>query len=425
MRTRYRVLALLVLLSVITYMDRVCIAVAGPRMQDELGITPERWGWVLGAFVLAYGLFEIPSGALGDRVGQRQVLTRIVVWWSAFTACTGLATNYFVLVATRFVFGAGEAGAYPNASGSIGRWFPPGERARAQGAVWAASRVGGALTPVLVVPLMAALGWRASFYLFGAAGLVWATVWYAWYRDHPARHTAVTQWELAEIGAHDLRVHSLSLPWGQLVRSRQLWLIMAMYWCYVWGSMFYLTWFPEYLLKGRGLREEEMAIFAALPFLLGATGNLVGGFLSDRLSRKYGLRTGRRLLGSVCLAVSALLLLATALTTGKASGVVLLALGFGVMDCMLPAAWALCLDVGEGYAGVVTAAMNSAGQAGGFVCAVLFGYLVGQFGNYNTPLFVIAAMVLLSAFLFWQIDPTRPLVPTAEQPTSMEEPACV
>src|SRR5437667_706574 len=123
MRTRYRVLALLVLLSVITYMDRVCIAVAGPRMQDELGITPERWGWVLGAFVLAYGLFEIPSGALGDRVGQRQVLTRIVVWWSAFTACTGLATNYFVLVATRFVFGAGEAGAYPNASGSIGRWF--------------------------------------------------------------------------------------------------------------------------------------------------------------------------------------------------------------------------------------------------------------------------------------------------------------
>jgi MFS family permease len=425
MRARYLVLALLVLLSVITYMDRVCISVAGPRMQAELGIPPERWGWVLGAFVLAYGLFEIPSGALGDRTGQRRVLTRIVVWWSAFTALTGLVSNFYLLVATRFLFGAGEAGAYPNASGSIGRWFPPGERARAQGFVWAASRVGGALTPVLVVPLMAALGWRAAFYLFGAAGVVWAAVWLVWYRDHPAHHAAVTPEELAEIGPGDPPNRHAGVPWGQLARSRQLWLIMAMYWCYVWGSMFYLTWFPEYLMKGRGLSEDEMAVFAALPFVLGAAGNLLGGFLSDRLSRRYGLSVGRRVLGSVCLAVSALLLLATALTTGKVSGVVFLALGFGVMDCMLPAAWALCLDVGGRYAGAVTGAMNTAGQAGGFICAVLFGYLVKGTDDYNAPLFVIAAMVLLSAALFWHLDPTRPLVPAAEQPAAAAEPACV
>jgi len=416
MRKRYVVLVVLVFLSVITYIDRICIAVAGARMQAELGISPERWGWVLGAFVLGYGIFEIPTGALGDRLGQRRVLTRIVLWWSTFTALTGRVSNYFVLVATRFLFGAGEAGAYPNISGSIARWFPASERARAQGFVWAASRVGGALSPLLIVPLMAALGWRAAFYFFGAAGLVWAAVWYAWYRDNPAQQPGITPSELVEIGTESQRCGHAGVPWGRLFRSRQLWLIMAMYSCYVWGSVFYLTWFPQYLMKGRGLSEEEMGVYSSFPFVLGAGGNLVGGFLSDRLSRTHGPLVGRRLLGSVCLAVSALLLFATALTTGKTSGVILLALGFGVMDCMLPSAWAICLDVGQQYAGSVTGAMNTAGQVGGFVCSVLFGYLVKAFGSYDAPLFLIASMVLLSAVLFSLIDPTRQLVPDEDAP---------
>jgi MFS family permease len=509
MKKRHVVLALLVVLSVITYLDRVCIAIAGPRMQSELDISPDRWGWILGAFVLSYGLFEIPTGALGDRLGQRKVLTRIVVWWSAFTSLTGMVSHYWLLLATRFLFGAGEAGAYPNMAGSVGRWFPAAERARAQGFVWAASRLGGAISPWLVVPLMSALGWRAAFWTFGAFGLLWAVVWWVWYRDHPRNQPGISQEELAEIGvlvplatswhtrhatpdhrevesgiqsktnsasgqAHpsytlapaggpggegvspavpspqDLRpqappgppaaanvvlgwmprvglMHTdyQGVPWGKLFRSPQLWLIMAMYWCYVWGSMFYLTWFPTYLVKGRGFSEGEMGTFAALPFLLGTAGNLVGGFLSDGLARKYGLRVGRRLLGSVSLALSALFLLATALTTGKAVAVVLLALGFGAMDCMLPSAWAVCLDVGREYAGAVSGAMNSAGQAGGFVCSILFGYLIQAFGDYDVPLFVIAAMVLISAGLYGLIDPTRPLVPSEEKGLPVGEPACV
>src|SRR3954468_5516051 len=154
MKKRHGVLALLASLSVITYLDRICISVASPRMQADLGISPDRWGWVLGAFVLAYGLFEIPSGVIGDRWGQRTVLLRIVLWWSFFTSMTAFAGNFSLLVLTRFLFGAGEAGAYPNMSGSIRRWFPEAERARAQGVVWGASRIGGALSPWLVVPLM-------------------------------------------------------------------------------------------------------------------------------------------------------------------------------------------------------------------------------------------------------------------------------
>src|SRR5437762_4168718 len=191
MKVRYRVLAMLVMLSVVTYLDRICIAVAASDMQKDLHISEEGWGWVLGAFFFAYGLFEIPSGALGDWIGQRKVLTRIVLWWSAFTALTPIARNYYFLVATRFLFGAGEAGAYPNASGCISRWFPPAERAQAQGLVWGASRLGGALAGVAVGALLSRLGWQGCFWLFGSLGLVWAAVWAWWYRDDPATHAAV------------------------------------------------------------------------------------------------------------------------------------------------------------------------------------------------------------------------------------------
>jgi MFS family permease len=417
MRKRFVVLSFLGSLSVITYLDRVCIAVAGPRMQRDLHLGPEQWGWVMGVFVLAYGLFEIPTGALGDRTGPRRVLTRIVVWWSGFTMLTGAMTGFAALAVTRFLFGAGEAGAFPTMSAVVARWFPPGERARAQGCIWGASRIGGAISPWLVVPLIAAFGWRSIFFIFGWLGLGWAWLWQRWIRDEPARQPGITAAELAEIGPAASAARGEPVPWGRLLRSGQLWLLMAMFSCYVWGSIFYLTWFPTYLVQGRGLTEKEMGLCAALPFLLGCAGNLLGGYLSDRLSRRYGLAIGRRTVGSASLVLSALCLGGTALTQGKASGVILLSLGFGVMDCMLPTAWALCLDLGRQFSGVVSAAMNTAGQAGGFVCSVLFGYLVKAWGRYDLPLLVIAGMVLLSAGLFWQIDPTRPIL--ADEPAPL------
>jgi MFS family permease len=395
------VLVLLVLVSVITFLDRLAIAVAGPRMQDELGITPERWGWVLGAFILTYGLFEVPTGAMGDRAGHRNVLTRIVVWWSAFTFLTGSVTGFLPLLIARLLFGVGEAGAYPNIAGVIARRFPPGERARAQGFVWGASRAGGALAPLIVLPIQDAFGWRASFRLLGAIGLVWALVWYGWYRDEPAG---------ASTEGHHGHGHGSSIPWRLLLRSGQLWLILGMYCCYAWGSWFYFSWLHTYLVKGRGFSEKEMGIFSSLPFILGALGNVAGGFLGDALARRFGLRTGRRLVGSLSLTVTALLLMATALTPAKTMVIVFLSLGFGVMDLMLPAAWAICLDMAPRYAGAVTGAMNMSGQLGGFLCTVLFGYAVERSGSYHAPLFLIAFMLLCSALLFSRIDPTRPLV---------------
>ncbi len=415
MRKRHIVLLFLAGLGIVTFFDRLCIAVSGPRMQEELGIPPHLWGWVLGAFVLSYGVFEIPSGALGDRIGQRKVLTRIVLWWSAFTALTGAATSFLALLITRFLFGAGEAGAYPNASGVIARWFPVQERARAQGVVWGASRLGGALTPLLVVPLQAALGWRAVFFIFALVGVVWAAGWWFWFRDDYRRQPGITEREVAEIGLAPAGAQHSAVPWKSLLRSRQLWLIVAMYSTYVWGPWYYFSWFPTYLVRGVGFSEAEMGVFATFPFVLGTAGNLLGGFAGDRLVRRWGLRKGRRALGAASLAATALLVLGTAVTRDRTAVVALSALGFGVMDLMLPCAWAVCLDVGASHAGVVTGVMNTAGQAGGFVCTVLFGYIVKVTGSYHAPLFLIAGMLLVSAGLFARIDPTRPLVAQAAE----------
>jgi ACS family glucarate transporter-like MFS transporter len=421
MRKRTIVLGFLVTLSVLTFVDRLCIAVAGPRIQQDLGLTPEQWGWVLGAFVLAYGLFEIPTGAMGDRTGQRKVITRIVLWWSAFTALTGSVNSFLPLVATRFLFGAGEAGAYPNMAGVTARWFPPRERARTQGFIWGASRAGGALAPLIVVPLQAAFGWRASFWIFGIVGVLWCAVWWWWFRDEPAQKVGISEAELAEIGPPAAPAHGA--PWLLLLRSRQIWTIVGMYGAYAWGSWFYFSWLHTWLVKGRGFTEAEMGLFSALPFAVGAMANIAGGFLSDAAVRVFGPARGRKLVGSVCLAAGSLLLVATGLTQNKTAAVALLTAGFGVMDLMLPSAWAICLDVGGARAGSVTGAMNTAGQFGGFLCTVVFGQIVGRFQSYDAPLFVIAGMVALSAFLFTRIDPGRPVFGQTAAPVAEPAPA--
>ncbi len=410
MKYRHRVLALLFFLSIITYIDRVCISVAGPQMQKDLEIPPERWGWVVGVFAISYAAFEIPTGSMGDRIGPRKVLTRVVVWWSVFTSLTGYVSNFFALLATRFLFGAGEAGAYPNSSVSISRWFPSTERARAQGLVWMASRIGGAVSPWLVVPIQVRYGWRMSFYVFGILGVVWAVIWYSWFRDHPSEKRGVTAGEMREIGAASSAPSHHGLPWGQALRNGNLWWIMVMYHTYCWGSYFYLSWLHTFLARGRGFDSDDLFRYSWLPFLFGGTANLLGGVVSDSLIKRVGLKWGRRSVGIAGLGASAVFIFATTFTQDKIASVILLALGYAGSDFMLPVAWAVCLDVGRKYAGAVTGAMNTAGQIGSFLTSLAFGYLVSAFGSYDAPLIPMAAMTAISACLWLKIDPTRPLV---------------
>lgn len=409
MKQRHQVLALLGALSVLTFLDRLAIAVAAPRIQSEFHIQAQNWGWIFSAYVLANGLFEVPSGALGDHRGRRGELTRIVTWWSAFTALTAWCRGFWQLVTVRFLFGMGSAGAYPNSAGVIARWFPSGERARTQGIVWAASRLGGALAPLLIVPIEEYLGWRAVFWILGAAGFLWAAVWYKRFRDRPEDHPKITREELKEIG-ETRAAHAATIPWERLFKSRMLWLTVLAYGCYGCASWFYFSWFPTWMIHAAGFSLDGV-LFASLPFVLGCAGNLAGGALGDRLTLRYGARTALRMIPVVCLTLTALVLMAMAVFHGKVAVVALSSIGFGVMDLMLPSAWALCLAIGGSASGAATGMMNTAGQAGGFLCTVLFGYIVQLTGSYNAPLWFIAAMVLVSALIFTGIDCTQTLEP--------------
>jgi nitrate/nitrite transporter NarK len=269
----------------------------------------------------------------------------------------------------------------------------------------------------LVQAIVSATGnWRVAFWSFGVVGLVWAAVWLALFRDNPADDPKITPQELLEIGERRHSGSHAGAPWGRLFSHPQLWLVMVMYSFYVWGSTFYLYWLHTYLVKGRGFSEAEMRSISSLPFVLGALANPLGGILSDALSRRLGLKIGRRLMGSTCLAAGAAFMFCAAQVENRWSAVALLAVGFGTLDLMLSSAWAVCVDLGGRYAGAVSGAMNSFGHIGGALCSVLFGHIVERFGSYNAPLVVIAGMVLTAAVLFAFIDASRPLVPEDEAP---------
>jgi ACS family glucarate transporter-like MFS transporter len=410
---RYRVLALLFILVFVMYLDRLCIAVAGPRMQHDLGLAPRQWGWVTGAFTIAYALFEIPSGALGDRIGPRKVLTRIVLWWSAFTALTGAVSGFGPLLLVRFLFGAGEAGAFPNCTASVSRWIPAAERARATSVFWMATSAGGAITPFLVVSIQQTYSWRVAFYVFSALGLFWAAFWYWWFRDTPREMPGVSPEELVLIG-NPAGSHHGGVPWKAMFRNRNFLRILLMYHLYCWGAYFYLSWLPTYLQIGRGLTENEMKVASSLPSGAGLLGILAGGFLSDRLARTHSLRFARCSIGSVSLILAGIAMLAATLTKNNWYAVGLMSLGLGVMNAMLPVAWSICLDMGRQHAGAVSAAMNMSGQIGSFLSSVAFGYLVESLGSYNLALMPLAAMLVFSGIVFTTINPADQLIADSE-----------
>ncbi len=399
MNRKYGVLVILSLLSVITFLDRNAISLAGQRITQELGLSENQFGWILSAFTISYALFEIPTGMLGDRVGAKKTLARVVLWWSFFTMFTGLAGGFASLIFVRFFFGAGEAGAFPNAAIAVRRWFPVMERGRAQAVIWMSSRIGGALTPFLVIPLQMQFGWRLSFYILGALGLVWVIVWWFWYRDNDAAEEPVNQ-----------QAGPVRPSWKRWSGSRNFWLLMIMYYCYVSGAYFFILWLPKYLQNGRGIPEAQLTYSASLPFFLAAIGCLLGGSLSDFLVKRIGLNWGRRLVPLVGLSLSGTFMLVAAFTPSNAIAIVLLALGLAFMDVTVPVSWAVATDLGGTYSGAITGAMNTAGQLGATVTSLGIGYLITSFHSYNLPVVILGIELLVGAMLWFFIKADQKII---------------
>ena len=407
MRYRHRVSVLLILLFAITYIDRVCISVAGPRIQEALHIDPLGWGWVTAMFTLSYGLFEIPTGALGDRIGPRRVLTRVVLWWSVFTSLTGMVSNYSQLLIARLCFGAGEAGAFPNAAIVVSRWFPATQRASMSGVLLMASQIGGAIAPLLVVPIQIRYGWRASFYLFGVLGVLWSAIWYWWFRDSPAEKPGVSAVELAET-AHLPAASHRGFPWSVALRSESVLALMGAAFCYVYVYNFFQTWFHTFLVKGRGFTEASL-VFSALPYVVAAFANVTGGAASDALVRRLGPKRGRRSIGIAGLGTAGLCTIAVMLTSNQLLTIVLLSLVYGAITFQQSGVFGVCLDIGRKHAGSVVGLMNTSAQAGGLVASVAYGYIVERFGSYDAPFVPMAGLLFLGALLWLKIDASEDL----------------
>lgn len=404
MKKRHQVLLVLAILSVITFLDRIAFSTAGERITKELGLTAVQWGWILGSFTLAYALFEIPTGLLGDRIGAKSVLIRVVLWWSFFTILTGFSTGFAMLLVVRFLFGIGEAGAYPNIAIALAKWFPANERGQAQAIIWGASRLGAGLTPLVVIPIQQRYGWEASFYVLGFVGVIWVIFWQFWHKEEPTDAKDISADELKEILAkRQLDNHGAKTSIFKLLQNKNLGYLMAMYACYATGVYFFQTWLPKYLQQGRGVSENELKLIGSAPFLLAALGCFLGGFLSDIAVKKYGKKWGRRIVPIVGLGISGICLVVSALTINNTIAIILLSLGMAFMDVTAPVAWAVSMDIGGTRSGSISGAMNSAGLLAAYFSTVSFGYLATNFG-YNFPVLLLGIIVMIGAFLWLKIN---------------------
>ena len=409
---RHIVLALVVGAYMITYMDRVNLASAVPVIQRDLGFSMITIGWIFAAFRWGYAFFQIPGGWMGDRIGGRRALSLVVIWWSIFTSLTAFAWNAFSMGVCRFLFGMGEAGAFPIATRSLSGWMLPTERGFAQGLTHAASRVGAALTPPLVVLLMVRFGWRTPFFLFGLIGLCWAAAWYWYYRDTPAEHlfTNGVEKSLIENSVGVRPARTQNVPWKRILRSPSLWTLSLMYFCYGYSIDIYLDWFPKYLNDHRGFNLTQMGFYASLPLLAGAAGDLLGGTVSDRCARHFGnLKLARRVVALAGFVLAAVFILPATFTTHSTASVLFSCVAVFGLEVTVGVAWAIPLDIGGEYAGTVASVMNTFGNLGSAVSPVLLAYLVGVYG-WNVPFLVCAVLCVAGAGFSLAIDADKKIV---------------
>lgn len=408
-RVRYRVVGFMLALGAVTYLDRASIATLSPDIRRDLGLSKEQMSWIYSAFAIAYAAFEIPTARWADRVGTRRVLTRIVTWWSAFTIATASAWNFGSMVVIRFLFGAGEAGAWPGMARTFSRWIPQSERGTIQGIFFAAAHGTGGLTPLIALAVAGLCGWRWTFVLFGVLGIVWAASWHRWFRDDPEQHPAVTPAELEKITAgrgQSTGHHSGWAYWRQLLRHRNTLFLCLMYFPNSFGFYFCITWLPDYLREQHGFDSMRLGFYTGLPLMLSIGADLLGGLATDAATRRFGLRIGRAGVGAASYLTAGIAMFIATTTTHPELAAWCLAIGVAASMFTLGASWGAVIDVGGSHTAVVGSMMNTAGQIGSIACPLIVVWLQKTY-DWNAPLHLIGALFLVGATAWAFINPHR------------------
>src|SRR5882757_8335274 len=400
-RTRYWVVAFALSLAMIMYIQRVAISAAAPYITKEFNLTNTEMGWVFGAFAASYALMEIPMGLMGDKLGVRRILTQVVLLWSLFTALTGAAWNLTSLLVIRFVFGAGEAGCFPNLTRMLSAWLPFNERVRAQAVMWAFGRWGGALAPPVAFFVIYHFGWRWGFVALSLLGVAWVAVFLPWFRNDPADHKGVNAAELALLeNSRALVLHDHGMPWYRLLLQKDIALLGLQYFGFSYTWYFYVTWLPTWLQRVHGLTKLETAGYAMLPLALGGVGSIVSGLLPLSVPRKWVAIGGFTVTGILILIIPGVQDVKIAMA--------LMALASFSSDLTMPISWNTCVEIGKQYTATVASTMNMLGNFAGFVAPVLGGIILDHTNNnWNAVLYTMGVAAFVSAACWLFIDPDK------------------
>lgn len=419
---RHIVLAAICLLYLISYVDRVTISVAAPKIVKEFHFTPTEMGFIFSAFSFAYSLLPIFVGTFGDRLGPRRVLSLLMAWWSIFTTLTGVVTSFISFFIVRLLFGLGESGSFPVATRALASWYPPSARGFLQGVTHAASRIGAAISaPIIVAIVVLFGGWRWSFYLLGIVGIIWAILFYFFFRDKPTEVAAVSESEIALInegrtGNTDSSQTNPPVPWRKLLRGKDIWILSIIQFIYGYTFWIYLTWLPTYLTDSRHFTFLQLGIVASLPLLGGVLGDVLGGWLSDLLYKRTGnLNLARRLmilisfLGAVAFTIPALLVQNAVLAEVLIIGTMFM------LECSVSSTWAVAMDLGgEYYSGTTSGFVSTAFGIAGIVAPILFGVQKQLTGTFIPGFFTGSILLIIGAFIVFLINANNILIPNKE-----------
>ena len=412
-RIRWVLIFWMFVVSAIAYLDRVNISIAGHTIAEEFHLTNVELGWVFSAFVLGYALFQAPGGRISDRIGPRAVLTIGVIWWGVFTTLitflpAGMTGLLVLLIGIRFSLGIGEAVVYPASNCVVAAWIPSSERGIANGFIFAGVGFGAGITPPLITYIMLHQGWRWSFWVSAALGIVAGGIWYIVARDAPARHPWITKEEIAHIQAGLLQSDSAAgaarLPWSAILSNRHILAVTFSYFAYGYAAYIFFSWFFIYLSTVRGLNLRDSSYYTMLPFLAMAVCSPLGGWISDRLTKRYGKRLGRCSLAAFGIGLCAVFIaLATQVSSAQLASVVL-AGGAGALYLSQSSFWSVSADLGGKSAGSVSGIMNMGGQFGGALTASLTPAIAKQYG-WTTSFLVAAGFCAVGALAWFLVNP--------------------
>ena len=399
---RHWVAAGMFLLALLLYIDRVCISVAKDPIAGDLDLSDKAMGWILSAFALGYALMQVPSGMMADKYGPRKVLAGIVAFWSGLTALTGMAWNFISMLVVRFLFGAGEAGAFPGMSRAIFSWMPLQERGIITGINFSGSRLGAAFALPLVAWLIECYSWQNTFLILGGVGVIWAFDWWFLFRDTPEEHPMIKSEEKDFILANrqQTSITKQTLSRKTLLQSKNMWSAIGQYFCSNFTFFFALTWLFPYLKNKYDLAAVEAGWYAVAPFVAGAIGNWVAGGMIDSIYKKGNWNRSRNLPAIIGFALAALGLIGSLYMDTPLGAILFLSIAILGADMTLPPSWALCVDIGKSNAGAVSGTMNMAGNIGSFLTALAFPYLTDWTGSVDYFFYVAAGLNVL-AILLW------------------------